>query len=212
MSGIAAEQRPTSNIAGGSNIGVLLRTATKYMLSWRRPCAKRRMLCSLSEDAYLRRGGGHKKRFQYCDVSTEEEILDFRAIQGHSGENPMDPSLQDHVLIPDNFFEYIYHVGCHFNTHSIIESGLIVGGKKCQPGSTNGILCSRKSFGHALSRAERIRSDKALICCLQAKVESTPKCSVLDRNRTRSLKIKGLKFFQAGSNAINLHDTPTNLY
>ena len=129
MSGIAAEQRPTSNIAGGSNIGVLLRTATKYMLSWRRPCAKRRMLCSLREDAYLRRGGGQKIRFQYCTVSTEEEIIYLRAIQGHSGENPMDPSLQDHVLIPDNFFEYIYHVGCHFNTHSIIEFGLIAGGK-----------------------------------------------------------------------------------
>ena len=41
----------------------------------------------------------------------------------------MDPSLQDHVLIPDNFFEYIYHVGCHFTTHSIIEFGLIPGGK-----------------------------------------------------------------------------------
>ena len=42
----------------------------------------------------------------------------------------MDPSLQDHVLIPDNFFEYIYHIGCYFNMHSVVELGLIVGGKK----------------------------------------------------------------------------------
>ena len=41
----------------------------------------------------------------------------------------MDPSLQDNVLIPDNFFEYIYHVGCYFKLHSIITSGLIAGGK-----------------------------------------------------------------------------------
>ena len=105
----------------------------------------------------------------------------------------MDPSLQDNVLIPDNFFEYIYHVGCYFNMHSIIELGSIAGGKKCQLGSTNGILHSRESFGHALSRAERIRSDKASICCSQAKVESTPRCSVLDRNRARSKK--GTKVF-----------------
>ena len=40
----------------------------------------------------------------------------------------MDPSLQDHVLVPDNFFELIFHVGCYFNMHSIIASGLIAGG------------------------------------------------------------------------------------
>ena len=41
----------------------------------------------------------------------------------------MDPSLQDHVFVPDNFFEFICHVGCYFNMHSIIASGLIAGGK-----------------------------------------------------------------------------------
>ena len=40
----------------------------------------------------------------------------------------MDPSLLDVVLIPDNFFEFVYHVGSHFNIHSIIASGLIAGG------------------------------------------------------------------------------------
>ena len=37
----------------------------------------------------------------------------------HSGRNPIDPSLQDNVLIPNNFFEYIYHIGCAINLHSI---------------------------------------------------------------------------------------------
>ena len=120
---------------------------------------------------HLRRGGGHKKSFQYCTDSIEQEILLLRAIQGHSRENLVDPSLQDNVLIRDNFFGYIYHVGCYFNTHSIIESGLIAGGKKRQPGSTSGILYSRASFGHA-SQEERILCDRA---------PSTPRCSVLDR-------------------------------
>ena len=33
------------------------------------------------------------------------------------------------VLIPNNFSEYIYHVGCAINLHSITNSGLIPGGQ-----------------------------------------------------------------------------------
>ena len=72
-------------------------------------------------------GGGHKKRFQYCTGSSGQEILFLRAFQGHSGRNPIDPSLQDNVLIPNNFFEYIYHIGCAISLHSITNSGLIPG-------------------------------------------------------------------------------------
>ena len=68
-------------------------------------------------------GGGHKKRFQYCGDSSGT-ILYLRALQGHSGRNLIDPSLQDNVIIPDVFFKYIYHVGCAINLHSIINSGL----------------------------------------------------------------------------------------
>ena len=47
-----------------------------------------------------------------------------RALQGHSGRNLIDPSLQDNVLIPNDFAEYIYHIGCAINLHSIPNSGL----------------------------------------------------------------------------------------
>ena len=73
-------------------------------------------------------GGGHKRRFQYCADSPGLQILDLRALQGHSGRNPIDPSLQDNVLILDNFFEYIYRIGCAINLHST-NSGLIPGGQ-----------------------------------------------------------------------------------
>ena len=76
------------------------------------------------------RGGGHKKRFQYCTDSSGQEILYFRALQGHSGRNPTDPSPKDNVLIPNNFCEYIYHIGCAINLHSITKSGWISGGYK----------------------------------------------------------------------------------
>ena len=52
-------------------------------------------------------GGGRKKRFQYCTDPSGQEILYLRALQGHSGRNPINPSRQDNVLIPNNFFEYI---------------------------------------------------------------------------------------------------------
>ena len=74
-------------------------------------------------------GGDNKKRFQYCTDPSGQEILYLRALQGHSGRNPIDPSLQENVLIPNNFLEYIYHIGCAVNLHSITNSGLIAGGQ-----------------------------------------------------------------------------------
>ena len=42
-------------------------------------------------------GGGNKNRFQYCTDPSGQEILFLRALQGHSGRNLIDPSLQDNV-------------------------------------------------------------------------------------------------------------------
>ena len=64
--------------------------------------------------ASLAGGGGNKKRFQYCTDSSAT-IVYFRALQGHSGRNLIDPSLQDNVIFQSNFFQHIYHVGCAFN-------------------------------------------------------------------------------------------------
>ena len=73
-------------------------------------------------------GGGNQKRFQYC-IHSSGTIVYLRALQGHSGRNLIDPSLQDNVMIKSNFFQYINHVGCAINLHSIISSGLIPGGQ-----------------------------------------------------------------------------------
>ena len=37
--------------------------------------------------------------------------------------------LQDNVVIGSGIFHYIYHIGCAFNLHSIINNGLIPGGQ-----------------------------------------------------------------------------------
>ena len=75
----------------------------------------------------MAKGGGNKKRYQCC-TGLSGEILYLRVLQGHSGRHPIDPSLQDNVVIPDDLFEYIYHIGCAINFHSM-NSGLIPGGQ-----------------------------------------------------------------------------------
>ena len=84
-----------------------------------------------SDDKWKKRmagGGGNKKRYQYCTDSSGA-ILYLRALQGHSRRSLIDPTLQHNVVIPSNFFPYIYHVGCAINLHFIINSGLIPGGQ-----------------------------------------------------------------------------------
>ena len=67
--------------------------------------------------ACLAAGGGAKMRYQYCtDISGK--IVNLRALQGHSGRNLIDPSLQDNVIIQRGFFQHIYHVGCAFLSSS----------------------------------------------------------------------------------------------
>ena len=81
----------------------------------------------------VRRHASQQEEEQKGNISTalmiQEQLFSFRGLQGHSGRNLVDPSLQDNVVIPSNFFQYIYHVGCAFNLHSIINNGLIPGGQ-----------------------------------------------------------------------------------
>ena len=51
----------------------------------------------------LAAAGGSKRRYQYCSDSSGT-ILYLRALQGHSGRNPIDP------LFPDNFFNVDYSI------------------------------------------------------------------------------------------------------
>ena len=90
-------------------------------------------------------GGGHKKSFQYC-VGSSGTILYLRILRGHSGRNLIDPSSQDNVVIPDGFFQSIYHVGCAINLHSIINSRLILGGQKFEQ-QTDSVLSACGSHG-----------------------------------------------------------------
>ena len=76
----------------------------------------------------MARGGGKKKRYHYCTDSSGA-ILYLPAPQVHSGRSLIDPILQDNVIVPSGFFQYICHVGCAISLHSIINSGLTPGGQ-----------------------------------------------------------------------------------
>ena len=71
--------------------------------------------------ACLAAGGGAKRRYQYC-TDGSGIIVYFRALQGHSGRNLIDPSLQDNVIIQRGFFQHFYHIGCAFNLQQWIDT------------------------------------------------------------------------------------------
>ena len=91
----------------------------------------------------------------------------------------MDPSLQDNVLIPDKFFEFISHVGCSFNMHSVIASRLVAGGKNSgRDRQTVFFTAVDRMNTHCIEQKE-FDLTKTTTCCLQASVEGTSRCSIL---------------------------------
>ena len=150
-------------------------------------------------------GGGNKKRFEYRTDWSGQVILYLRALLGHSGGNPIDPELQDTVFILDNFFEYMYHIGCAINLHSITNSGLIPRGQNLSNRQT--VFFTFVDPTNEEHRDPNIidLETPRLAWYHQKKVEETSKHCVLDRQKL--FKRKKLKFYQTRSNAIILCDT-----
>ena len=112
---------------------------------------------------YLQKGGGPKKRFQYCvDPYAADTILHLRAVRGHSGGKHINP----------DFAEHIYHVGSSHEMHSIIESGLIPGGQDVKNGRHVGVLYSREPNVHRSFPRKGLRRDEAQDCSAQKQLEN----------------------------------------
>ena len=149
-------------------------------------------------------GGGNKKIYQYCtDVSGT--IVYFRALQGHSGRNLIDPSLQGNVIIQSNFSQHIYHVGCAFNLHSIISSGLIPGGQSLSKRQT--------AFFLPVHPVDKNHKDPETIdLSVPRHAQYMHEAWKRHQNAVYWVNInlamrKGLKFYQTRSHAIILHET-----
>ena len=115
----------------------------------------------------------------------------------------MDPFLQDNVLVPDKFLEFIYHVGSYFNMHPIIKSGLLAGVRNfgrdrqtvlftvADPMSKNWI--AQEELGLTQSRHAAYNHKWKV---------SQDAVYWVDMGRAQRM---GLKFFLTRSNAIILH-------
>ena len=104
----------------------------------------------------------------------------------HSGRSVTDPSLQDNVLIPNDLFEYICHIGCAINWHSIMNSRLIPGGQNFDQ-KTDSILHACGSYEQRTQTSWDSRPESTASCTIPAdSVEETSKHCVLGRYQTCS--------------------------
>ena len=154
----------------------------------------------------MQRRGGPKKRFQYCqDHFSADTFLYLRAIQGHSGGNQIDPAVQDNVLLPSDFAEYIYHVGSSLDMHSIILSGLMPGGKDVKRGrQTVFFTAVNPMFAHLHKQRDHDVTKPTIAFYKQKwKIHQI----TVYWNNFRVAQKKGLTFYQTRSNAIILDNT-----
>ena len=147
-----------------------------------------------------------RKYFNIVLIHQEQEILYLRALQGHSGRNPIDPTLHDNVLILDSFFEYTYHFGCAISLHSITNSGLITGGQ-------NSSRERQTVFFPAVNPMDKEHKDPYKLDLTKPRLASY-KQKKWKRNKDTVYWVdiqlaqrKGLKFYQTRCDAIILHDT-----
>ena len=136
----------------------------------------------------MARGVGNKKRFEYCADSSGPGILYFRALQGNSGRNPIDPSPQDNVLILNNFFEYIYHIGCAVNLDAITNSGLILGGQNSSRDRLTVFFTAVNPMHKNHQDPIELDLTRPRLASIKQKVESAPRYGVLGRYSACSTK------------------------
>ena len=156
---------------------------------------------------FLARGEGPKKRFQYClNPNSSEHFLYFRAIQGHSGGTPVDPTLQDHVLLPDDFAEHIYDIGNAHDMHSIIQGGLIPGGRSLKR-DRQSVFFTAVNPMYANQDLEEVQYDLVKPRNTVYKNTSRVHQDTVSWCKLKLAQSKGLQFYQTRSHAIALVNT-----
>ena len=108
-------------------------------------------------------------------------------------------------MIPSNFFEYMYHVGCAINLHSIINSGLIRGGQSSSKRQTVFFLLV-DPMDKEQKDPEKIDLEAPRLAQYMYKAWKKHQNTVHWVDINLALK-KGLKFYQTRSNAIILYNT-----
>ena len=153
----------------------------------------------------MAKGGGNKQIFQYCTDPSGKEILYLRALQGHSGRNLIDPSLQDNVVIPSGFFKFFYHIGCAISLHSITKSGLIPGGQILSKRQTV-FFTSAGPMDKEHKDPHELHLTKPRLASYKQKVWKKHQNTIFWVDIKLAHK-KGFKIYQTRSNSIILYDT-----
>ena len=158
---------------------------------------------------FLAKGGGPKKRFQYClNPNSSKHFVYFRAIQGHPGGTPADPALQDNVLLPEGFTEYIHHVGNVSGIESIIRSGLIPGGRSLKRDRQSVFFAAVNPMDDDQSM-EEIRCDLDKPRIAPYKNTWRPHQNKVYWCNLKLAQKNGLQFYQTRSHATVLYNTLT---
>ena len=113
----------------------------------------------------LTQEGSSKKRVEYC-VDHKNSLAYFRAVQGHSGGIPIMPELMECTSIPYNWTEYIFHRGCLWSVHSILESGQIPGGKETDRARRGVVFSLLNPFGEHQDEEEPMMITQFLRECI----------------------------------------------
>ena len=144
----------------------------------------------------------NKKKF---NTDPSGEILYLRALQDHSGRNPIHPTLQDNVLIPNDFFECIYHIGCAVSVHSIKNSELIARGQNSSRERHTVFFTSVNPMHKNHTDPQELDLTKSRLASYKQKWKvHQDTVYLVDIQLTQR---KGLKFYQTRSNEVILNDT-----
>ena len=146
-----------------------------------------------------------RRDFNNVLTRQDKKFFYLRGLQGHSRRNPIDPSLQDNVLIPDNFFQYIYNIGCAINLHSITNSGLIPAGQNPSRERQTVIVTAVNPMNKEHKDPYKLDLTKPRLASYEKKWKRHQDTVYwVDIQLARR---KGLKFYQTRSKAIILYDT-----
>ena len=156
----------------------------------------------------MARGGGAKKIFQHCvNPNSSKQFLYIRATQGHSGDNVVDPALQDNVLLPKGFTEYLHHVGNANELISHKKKWINSRRNKPQERKTSGLLhYSEDDGGRIWHWRNSMQSDEAKDRAIQDYLETSSKYGILVHFEARPKEMSAI-LPQTRSHAVVLHNT-----
>ena len=141
--------------------------------------------------------GGNKKRFLFCSDPSGQENLYLRALQGHSGRNPIDLPLQDNVLIPSYWMCSQFTLRHKF----MIDSGRT----KFKQWRTDGFFTAVNPMNKDHSDPQELDLTKPRLATYKQKWKRHQ--DTVYWVDIQLAQQKGLKFYQTRCNAIILYDT-----